>query len=377
MENALTPSSETLNRRGDHGTHVLVVEDIPVTREFLHRLLVAGDYRVTLAATAQAAKDALVEELPDLVVLDLLLPDFNGLEVCRFLRSRPGGEDIPVLIITVDERPSSHAEAVRAGADDFLRKPLLPVELQTRVRSLIRLRQLRAELRRDQEAILSLRAQQEELVQFVVHDLKNMLGILLCSVDLLDEEGGGGGVRHRQRIKDTARTMHGMVQSMLDLSVHEQAGLPLHPEEIPLRAWMEQVRLEMEPLVLSRKQTLTLDLEPDLVLRADFQLMQRVVFNLVENASKFGPAGSDISIKAERTPTGLRLQVADLGVGIPAKLKGLIFERFSRLGKGAAAPEGRGLGLAFCRLVVELHGGTIWVEENEPQGSRFLMELPS
>jgi signal transduction histidine kinase len=158
--------------------------------------------------------------------------------------------------------------------------------------------------------------------------------------------------------------------------VHEQAGLPLHPEEIPLRAWMEQVRLEMEPLVLSRKQTLTLDLEPDLVLRADFQLMQRVVFNLVENASKFGPAGSDISIKAERTPTGLRLQVADLGVGIPAKLKGLVFERFSRLEKGASAPEGRGLGLAFCRLVVELHGGTIWVEENEPRGSRFLVELP-
>ena len=369
-------SSEHAHRRRDHGSRVLVVEDVHVTQEFLKAILIDGGYQVTLASTAGEAEQLLQVALPDLVLLDLGLPDFNGLEVCRFLRSLQGGEDIPVLIITVDERPGSHAEAVRAGADDFLRKPLLPAELQTRTRSLLRLRHLRAELRRDREAILTLQAQKVELVQFVVHDLKNLLGSLLGSVDLMEADPSGDTTRHRQRIKDTARSMHDMVQAMLDLSLHEEGGLQPQLEPIALEPWLTRMHLELETVLQRRNQPLTLDVEPGLKVMADPHMLQRVLFNLLENASKFGPVGSRIEILARRCDGQIRLQVADLGLGIPEDMRLRIFERYIRLEAGATVPPGKGLGLAFCRLVMDLHDGKIWVEDNSPCGSRFILEIP-
>ena len=374
----MTPSAtpQRPHQRRDAGAHVLVVEDVSVTREFLKRLLLEGGYRVSVVGTATEALAGLTRELPDLVVLDLLLPDFNGLDVCRFLRSLPDGEDIPVLIITVDERPNSHAEALAAGADDFLRKPLLPTELQSRVRSLIRLRRLRVELRKDREAILTLQDQKNELVQFLVHDLNNMLASLLCGVELLEYGPAPQWLRQRQRIEETTRSMQGMVQSMLDLSLHDQAGLAPNLETITLGSWLGQAQAELEAMLLRRNQTLTVQMDPDIKFKGDSQMLQRMIGNLLDNASKFGPTGSEIQVTVGFESLSLMVQVADLGSGIPEDKKLAIFERFIRLEARPGTSAGRGLGLAFCRMVAELHGGRIWVEDNEPHGSRFIVALP-
>jgi signal transduction histidine kinase len=298
---------------------------------------------------------------------------------------------------------------VRAGADDFLRKPLMPVELQTRARSLIRLRQLRAELRRDRDAILSLQSQKEKLLQFVVHDLKNMLGSLLGSVDLMDPGGSPILARHRERLEETVLSMQSMVQSMLDLSVHEQAGLVPRPERIQVAPWLERLRQELEPAIRRGGQTLAFHVAADLELEADPQLLYRALFNLVQNASKFSPSGSEVRLTAsvvDRRGDGalpshhvgvheegrrasfasegsplvhagcLRFEVADLGDGVPAPMKERIFDRFVRLDGSFRGHAGSGLGLAFCDLVTQLHQGRIWVEDNAPRGSRFLLELP-
>lgn len=372
MNASTHPTPTFAHQRGDHGAHVIALETDAASSRFLESLLMGSRYRVTMVATAEAACSALARELPDLVLLDL-----PGLAVCQFLRSLPEGEDIPVLILTRDDHPERHAEAVRAGADDFLRKPLWTRELQSRTRSLIRLRQLRRELRRDRDAIMMLQAQKDELLQFVVHDLKNMLGTLLCGVDLMEGSSAKEWLRQRQRVRDTARTVQGMVESMLDLSVHEQAGLVTRPERIELAPWLKQIRLEFEALAMRRNQALQFTVEPGLALEADPQLLQRTLLNLLENASKFGPPGSEVHLAAYRDGTGIRIQITDQGQGIPAAMKVRIFDRFVRLDQQAGANAGRGLGLAFCRLVTELHGGRIWVEDNHPGGSRFVLALPA
>lgn len=365
------------NRRSDHGSRVLVIEDTSVTREFLRALLQDAGYQVTLASTAFEGAAALKRELPDLVMLDLLLPDQNGLQVCRFLRSLPGGDDVPVLIITVDDRPETHAEAVQAGADDFLRKPLLQAELRTRVRSLIRLRQLRIELRRDRDAILSLQSRKDELVQFLVYDLRNMAGGLLACVDFLEIDTTAEHCeRQRKRISEITHGMIRMIQSMLDLSVNDHTGLQPQPERLRMEEWLKPVASEIEPLCRRNDQTLRVEAMAGLTVEADPQLLERLVLNLVENASKYGPKGGTIRLEATRLDDSLRLSVSDEGERIPDALRERIFDRFARATDAPGRTVGRGLGLAFCRLVADLHHGRIWLEDREPAGNRFVLEIP-
>jgi len=322
---------------------------------------------------------ALDQELPDLVVLDLHLPDRHGLEVCRYLRQLLGGEDIPVLVVTIEGGSEGHAEAVQAGVDDFLRKPILPVELKTRARSLLRLRYLRRELREDRESILKMQAQKETLLQYVAHDLKNLLATAKAALDLMGTTSDQPQmVRFRERMGDSLRSMLAMVTDMLDISISDRAELVLEFATFEIRPWLEKVVHEFEPLAQRRRQWIELQVAGDLMVEADPQLLRRVVSNLLENATRFAPNASPITVVVERAgqAPGLRILVSDQGSGVPTQLKDEIFDRYVRLKSRQETRLSRGLGLTFCRLVMTLHQGRIWVEDAAPTGSRFILELP-
>lgn len=361
--------------RSDHGAQLLWVCNGSESQERLPRFLAEGGYQVALAPTSREACRALAEELPDLVILDLQPPELEALEVCRFLHSLPGGEDVPVLAILAPGSPGGPSPAMRAGADDFLHRPLPPGELQSRVRNLNRMRLLRLELRRDLEALLTLKAQKEGLVQFVVHDLKNLLGTLVTNLELL-EHHPERAARYCAQIGGTTRNMLAMVQNMLDLSVQEEGVLVPRPSRLPAGKWLQWLRADLEAQVLRRNQTLVLAVDPDLELEADLQLLQRAVVNLLGNACKYGPEGSRIEFAIRRREAAVRIEVSDQGPGIPAAQKQRVFDRFARLDPEGAPYAGHGLGLAFCHLVAKLHGGAIWVEDNQPRGSRFILEIP-
>ncbi|WLT30454.1 ATP-binding protein [Geothrix sp. PMB-07] len=367
-------------RRRDHGAHVLVVEDNPVTLHFLQTALESNHYRLTLTSQAAEAMAALDQGLPDLVILDLHLPDIYGLEVCRHLRRCLGGDDIPVLVVTVEDGPDGHAEAVRAGVDDFLRKPILPVELRTRARSLIRLRQLRQELRAERESLLDMHAQKENLLQYVAHDLKNLLSAAQATLEMMGtEEAPAQTLRYQDRMGASLRAMLAMVTDLLDLSINDRAELVAERELFELSPWLERVIHEFEPLAARCRRSIELEVPPGLMVDADPHLLRRVISNLLENAIRFAPEGTLIQVSAceSQDSCGPRIMVSDLGAGIPAELKEEIFERFVRLKSAPATQSGRGLGLAFCRLVMNMHHGRIWVEDNHPRGSRFVLELPN
>jgi|GEM_PF-249221 len=366
-------------RRADHGARVLVVDDDPLARLSVRAMLERGHYQVETADGGAEGLALLSSYSPELVLLDIQMPDMDGLEVCRRIREMPNGELLPILFLTGDESPDLHAQAFQAKGDDFLRKPVLSAELIVRIRSLMRLKRLQSEIQADRDNLLNLQKQREQLFEFIVHDLKNPLSAIQMGLDLLDakDENDPNAQGQIHRLRGTARYMGRMIENILDIGRAEQVGLELHKTLIPLSSWIPNLLKEVESQAHYRNHELSWSCPAELEVEADQEFLRRLLLNLLDNALKYSPSGSHTWIEARSTDHCVRIEVRDQGHGIPEHLRGEIFGKFVRLaGRGHDTPSGSGLGLAFCQLVAEAHEGRIWAEENSPRGSVFLVEIP-
>jgi two-component system sensor histidine kinase/response regulator len=342
-------------------------------------MLERSHYQVETADRGEEALRLLPSFQPDLVLLDIQMPVMDGLEVCQRIRELPNGDLLPVIFLTADERPEVHAQAFRVKGDDFLRKPVLSSELIVRVRSLMRLKRLQAEVQAERDSLLDMQKQQEQLFGFIVHDLKNPLSAIQMGLEMLEVMDGDGTDTGAQiqRIRDTAHYMGRMIQDILDISRAEQVGLELHKQRFALAEWMNSFLKPLASQAQSRNHELSWECPKDLVVDADRKFLKRLLLNLVDNALKYSPPGSHTRVIACAGEGCLRLEVRDQGDGIPAAMREQIFGKFIRLERsGPDLRSGSGLGLAFCRMVAEAHGGRIWVEDNRPHGSIFALEIP-
>ena len=366
-------------RRADHGARILVVDDDALTRRSLRAMLERGHYQVETAEAGEQALGLLPYFKPDLVMLDIQMPGMDGLEVCRRIRELPNGDLLPVIFLTGDERPDIHSLAFQVKGDDFLRKPVLSGELIVRIRSLMRLKRLQAEIQAERDNLLDLQKQREQLFGFIVHDLKNPLSAIQVGLELLD-----GGLDHTaasgiqlQRLRETAESMGRMIQNILDLGRAEQIGLELRKTTISMSSWLPSLLQEVATQAQARNHQLSWDSPDGLEVTADQEFLRRLLLNLVDNALKYSPTGSHTRIEACASECGVRISVRDQGQGIPEAMREFIFGKFIRLAEGETkVRSGSGLGLAFCQMVAEAHEGRIWVEENTPTGSVFVVELP-
>ena len=369
----------TSYRRADHGARILVVDDDALARRSVRAMLERGFYQVETAENGAEALGLLASYRPDLVLLDIQMPGIDGLEVCRQIRELPNGELLPIIFLTGDERPDLHAQALRAKGDDFLRKPVLSPELIVRIRSLMRLKRLQAEVQAERDNLLDLQKQREQLFQFIVHDLKNPLSTIQVGLEFLDgrDDNSPSCSVQLHRLRDTAHTMGRMIQDILDIGRAEQLGLELCKTRITLNQWIPAVLKEVESQAQARSHALAWDCPADLEIEVDQEFLRRLMLNLLDNALKYSPSGSHTRIEARTIENGVRLEVHDQGQGIPEPMREQIFGKFVRVHEpGSGTHSGSGLGLAFCQLVAEAHQGRIWVEENQPKGSRFVLEIP-
>ena len=356
---------------------ILVVDDSATARVLVEGLLRDAQFE-TLAVSDGAAALASFEAFrPDLVVLDINMPGMDGLEVCRRIRATDAGKALPVLFLTGDERPQTQAQAIMAGGDDLIHKPSLQGQLLIRVRSLLRIRQLHAALEQESASLRALQASQEGLFRFIVHDLKTPLQGILTGAELVarDAHMAPDSLRLANLIQKAALQMERMVQDIL--VVCRQGRLTPLPQVFDLRAVLQEWLDELASSVARRKIKLINEVPPKVMIEADLELVRRCVLNLLDNAIKYGPSHNEILVEATLESEDCRLTITDQGPGIPEDMRDRIFDPFARLERDASlARISSGLGLAFCREVALAHGGKIWAEPGEPQGSTFILTLP-
>jgi two-component system sensor histidine kinase/response regulator len=374
---------------------VLVVDDNLQNREVAEGHLVGAGYSVLQAESGAQGLTLLEAQRPDLVLLDVLMPGMDGFETCRRIRALPEIGETPVLFLTALGDLETHKAALDSGADDFLTKPLNRTELLIRVRSLLRIKQMSDQLRGNYEvirtqrnALLAAQREKEELTTLIVHDLKNPLSSILSNVQYVLSRGATLG-DERDALEDVVRASQSMVRlvmNLLDVSRSEDGALLPQVTDFDLPVLIGEVCSEMGRRIEDKDQRLTLAVASGVgTLRGDRDLVRRLLENLIDNAYKYGPRRATISI--DLTPAtmdggaepAVEIRVRDEGEGIPTAYRQLIFEKYGRFERSGThdARTSHGLGLVFCRRAVDVHGGTIWIDDGPGRGGCFCVRLPT
>lgn len=365
---------------------ILVVDDNAENRALARATLEDEGYTVVLATGGDEAIRAFESERPDCVLLDVRMPGTDGLAVCAHIRGLPQGADTPVVFLTALRDVDTFDRALRAGGDDFLTKPVRPTELVLRIQAAVKFRRMSDELRkhydlvrRQRDDLMRLQLQKERLTAFIVHDLKNPVNAMDLHAQLLlrDARLPDEARESAASIRREARALLRLVLNLLDLSKSEEGALVPRLEEVDLDALISEVMAEFD--VVAREAGLRLERACDVTtVRADVDLLRRVLENLLDNAIRHSPKGGSVRVTAVREGSSVVVRVADDGPGIPVAMRDTVFERFAQIESGGARVArrtGRGLGLAFCKLAVDAHGGRIWVE-HASRGAVFCVRLP-
>jgi len=355
---------------------ILIVDDEQSMRLQLESKLAGENYQITLLSSGKELLDKLPEMIPDLIILDLMMPQIDGFEVCRRLKKHNQFQHIPIILVTALEGKKALTRGlVEAGADDFLQKPVSQLELRARVRSMLRIKKQYDELQR----IMRMR---EELSNMIVHDMSSPIVSVLLHATLMKEKiTDTEQLNHLQMIQIAAERLDSFINDMLMLAKMEESKLRLNPAMVNINQLVLDAEKNFHIIAQSKGIQLKIGLPQQPIKKSvDSNLFRRVIANLLANALQYSPNGSTVTLNLSAkyindNEQQIRIQVTDQGPGIPKEYRNRVFEKFEVVNMKKKGVSQIGLGLTFCKMAIEAHGGKIYVKPNQPQGSIFVIEI--
>jgi two-component system sensor histidine kinase/response regulator len=367
-------------KHSDKLPRVLIIDDDPSARDTLEALLYREGYELLFATGGIDALQRMKELAPDVILLDVMMPQMTGFELCQYLKNSSEFRHIPIILLTVLDGSEALVRGLNAGADEFVSKPVNSHELGARIRSMLRIKAQYDEL----ERTLQLR---ELLSNTIVHDMRNPLAAILLYIQLLKRKGNltPDQAKYFELVHTEAQQLSGFLDDILMLAKMEKDKLILTRAAVDMGKFA--MELEQKYTAITGSQNVGFELiqetEHPPVIRLDINLFQRVLDNLISNALKFSTPKSKITLcieyprqksRQEGAPM-LLIQVMDEGPGIPPEDREHIFDKYEIVDMKKSGKSQVGLGLAFCRMVAEAHGGRIFAGNNPTQGAVITIEI--
>jgi len=360
---------------------LLIVDDTPTNLQLLSEMFKGQGYEIQAALSGRLALLSVHNEPPDLILLDIAMPDISGYEVCKLLKEDEAFKDIPIIFVSGIQDNATIIRAFSVGGVDYITKPFSVKEVLARVKTHLELRRQQRELQDKNIQLQNLEELRDNLVHMIVHDMRNPL---LNTHACLDKVLGMKDITVPTPVTATLRdalesTEHLMVMinSILDVSKMEAGSIPLQLTEVDLALVIGTIIQNADLLKKSR----VLDLEvagPQTTVMGDADMLARVIYNLLSNALTYtSETTGEIHFRIDSFDQTVRVSIQDNGQGIPREFHQKIFEKFYQINSALGGQRhSTGLGLTFCQLAVEAHGGLIGVQSEDARGSLFWIELP-
>ena len=372
--------------------NILIVDDKESIINLLKHMLANENYIISEALNGEEALKVVYDNCPDLILLDIMMPGIDGFEVCRRLKQDEKTKMIPIVIITALSEKKYRLRAIRMGADDLLFEPVDKVELLVRIKSLLRIKSYYdelvksyKELTKKKEEIESLEKNRDALRHMVIHDLRSPLTVLCGNLEQLSIKKEIPFEAQRKKIEtciEKGWEINQMVQNLLDTHKSEEGKIGTNRKEVDFAGLINEILKQYKTLADAKRISISFTKSANINhQQLDPVLMTRVILNLLTNAIRHTPEGGriDFALDFLSEDKSLRLSVKDSGEGLAPEYHQKIFEKYEQVSlKNSGSRSGStGLGLTFCKMVVEAHGGRIWVESGKNGGGAdFIFTIP-
>jgi two-component system, sensor histidine kinase and response regulator len=369
------PATSERALRPAYRARILVVDDQPSNLQVVGSMLGGLGYDILPASDGPTALKRLSFRLPDLILLDVLMPGMDGVEVCRQIRRNSAWVDIPVIFLSAADDKDLIVRALEAGGMDYVTKPFNHAELLSRVRTHLDLKAARDRLQQ-------LAEDKDELLGILAHDLKNHLGGVQMSASLLRDRmarhGDSRSAQLSENIWHSTNQLLGFVKEFLANSAADHS-IALQPERVNLGDAAARAVQDYREAAQRKNLDFRLQLpeEPVTVL-ADQHAVSQVLDNLVSNAVKFSPPDKSILVAVRSDANGALCSVQDQGPGLNEEDKSRMFRRYGRLSTRPTGGEpSTGLGLSIVKKLVKAMDGKLSCDSQVGQGTTFTVWLPA
>lgn len=361
---------------------ILIVDDVMSNVLLLKVLLTNEKFAIATASNGRQALEQVEKENPDLVLLDVMMPDMSGFEVAQHLKSNPNTADIPIIFLTALNSTADIVKGFQVGANDFISKPFNKEELIIRVTHQISLVAAKRLILSKTEELQRTIAGRDKLYSVIAHDLRSPMGSIKMVLNMLilnlpSEKIGAEMYELLTMVNQTTEDVFSLLDNLLKWTKSQIGKLNVVYQDVDLVEVTDGV-IEIFSMVASLKKIRIREMKPEkMMVNADIDMLKTVVRNLLSNAIKFSKENSEVLVKMEEVDGMAVVSVQDYGCGISEEGQKKLLHTDTHFSTfGTNNEEGSGLGLLLCKDFVVKNGGKLWFTSKEGEGSIFSFSIP-